>query len=422
MAEGLMYAGGGGGGAWAPGQGNQQAPRQPGAFLPGPGRAPGGPRVGGGGSQVQIPDHVMGRAMEILAHAHARAEHAGRNRKTACPPLTDADDIPALVCDREGRICVNADKGFVKWFWLTGVGPSNSFPSVFSLNETNIINFTVPAEENLRGDFEIAHILSTSTGRFSSDLFNAVVNKKYQNSPISNNLMFGNSTLMGELAETIYVAPTTVVQNTVTNLHTAPNTIRQVAIGRRFLDYGRERMSEQRRNAAYAKRTHIYWMGPDQGPEISLGALGTLDIVMTVPSSADFLARYIMDDSTGSYNVQVFEGLSGRAIISQPIPAQDFFAAPTLAIAGFQGGLWRASGSPARIRDWTHLWKRSGQIVVRVTDTSGVANKIRLAMGGQLIYYNEPAGEHLTINESVTNAPWRRGAPLMSYGMPGSPC
>jgi hypothetical protein len=358
--------------------------------------------------------------MEILAHAHARAEQG--NRRTVCPPLTDQEDIPAIVCDREGRICVNADKGFVKWFWLVGIGPSNSFPTTFAQDETNIINFVVPAEENLRGDFEVAHILSTSTGRFSSDLFNAVVNKKYQNAPISNNLQWGNSSLMGELAETIYVAPTTVIQNTVTNLHTTTNTIRQVMVGRRFLDYGRERMGEQRRNKAYAKRTHIYWMGPDQGAQVTLTSGQTLDIIMTVPSSADFLARYLMDDSTGAYNIQVFEGLSGRAIISQPIPARDFFASPTLTVAGLQGNTWRASGSPARIRDWTHLFKRSAQIILRVTDTSLATNVIRFAMGGQLIYYNEPNGENLTVNESVTNAPWRRGAPLMNYGNPGSPC
>lgn len=417
MANGPMTYSGGGGGAWAPGQGNQQAPAQAPVYLPGgAGRGQAVSRSG-----VPIPDEVMNRAMEILSHAHARAEHAGKHR-TVCPPLTFAEDIPALVCDREGRICVNADKGFVKWFWLVGIGPSNSFPTTFAQNEANIINFIAPAEENLRGDFEIAHLLSTSTGRFSTDFINATVNKKYQNSPISNNLLFGNSTLMGELAETIYIQPTTVLQATITNLHTTSNTIRCVAVGRRFLDYGRERMGEQRRNQAFAKRTHIYWMGPDQGAEVSLTSGQTLDIIMTVPSSADFLARYILDDSTGSYNIQILEGLSGRALISQTIPAQDFVAAPTLSVTGFQGNLWRASGSPARIRDWTHLFKRSAQIVLRITDTSLATNKIRFAMAGQLIYYNEPVGENLTMNEAITNAPWRRRAPLMNYGNPGSPC
>jgi len=340
---------------------------------------------------------------------------------TSCPPLTQSHDIPALVCAPDGSTCVNPEKGLVKWFWLRAIGPNNSFPVTFQGNESNMLTITIPAEENLRGDFEIAQLLATSTGRFTTQIMQATINRQFSNAPIPNNHVFGTTVFPGILAETFYAQPTTTLQVQVVNLLSVPNVISMVAVGRRFLDWGNERRADERRRQFYSKRTHPYWLTNNQGV-LALAANGSASLLMTVPSSADFLAKFILDDSDGTYNIQVFEGLSSRALMDGPINAQNFFASPTLVVPGFPQNLLRSSMSPGRIRNWSHLFKRSSIIQCQITDTSGLPNNIRLSLHGLLIYYNEPGGERLTINESVTNAGWRRSPPLLQPGMPGRVC
>jgi hypothetical protein len=333
---------------------------------------------------------------------------------------TFSEDIPTLVKDGKGGIRVNPDKGAQKFFWLRAVGPNNVFPFVLPSLQSNILNLIVPAEENLRGDFEICNLHSTSTGRFTAELLQATVNRNLQNAPVCNNLLFGNINLPNEMMESLYVQPTTTVQIRITDLSGAPNTIAIVGMGRRFLDWGNERIGEMRRRAFYSQRTHTYWLTPNTGPVVPLGAGASATILYTVPSAADFEMKYILDDSDGAYTVQFFEGLSSRSLMDAAISARDFVAGPTFAVGGFpSGGLVRASGMPGRICDWSHLLKRSAQFMAVVTDTSGAPNNIRLGFGGRLVYYDAPKGEYLTVPEEKQNAGSRRASPLLGYGNPG---
>ena len=177
--------------------------------------------------------------------------------------------------------------------------------------------------------------------------------------------------------------------------------------------------------AFYAKRSHPFWLTNNNGPEQVIAAGATVQILVNVPAAADFLCSYLMDDSTEAanptngvvnYTVQIFEGLSSRALMTAPLLGQDFVFAPTSIVSG-QRDL-RAAGLPTRICNWTHLFKRSSIISLNVTNTSAFNMTFRFAMHGRLIYYNEPKGTFLTVPESIYNLPERQPAPLQQYGQP----
>ncbi len=336
----------------------------------------------------------------------------------SCSPMSKSADIPLLQRNpKTGKICLNPEKDSEKWFYLTALGPNNAFPTVLPANGSAVLSLIVPAEQNLRGDFEISNLFSTSTGRFSAQIYQASINRYFQNTPVPNNAIFGCVQLPGSIPETLYVQPTTTVQITVTDLSGQANTISIVARGRRFLDWGRERMGEARRQAFLAKRTHPYSLLNNTGTNFPLTALATANILLTVPSAADFECLQLMDDSDGDYTVQIFEGLSSRALMNQPISSRDFVAAPTVGVPGMpSGGLLRASGVPARVCSWTHNFKRSSTLVAAVTDTSGfTTNNIRLTFGGRLVYYAEPEGQQLTLPENIGQ---RVDAPVTHYAIP----
>jgi hypothetical protein len=336
--------------------------------------------------------------------------------RMACPDYTS--DTETLICRPDGSYCMNPRKGLDKFFWVNAVGPNNTYPTTFAGNEQNMLVFTIPAEENLRGDFQICDFMSKSTDRFAVQLFQAATNRYFSNQPIPNNCLFGTPNFPGVLAETIYAQPTTVVQAQITNLTGLANTINLVAKGRRFLDYGHEREGAMRAAAFYAKLSHPFWLTNNNGPEQVIAAGATVQILVNVPAAADFLCSYLMDDSTSTggapdYTVQIFEGLSSRALMTAPLLGQDFVFAPTSGSSGM-----RAAGLPTRICNWTHLFKRSSIISMTVTNTSGGDLTLRFAMHGRLIYYNEPKGTFLTVPESIYNRPEMQPAPLQQYGQP----
>lgn len=339
-------------------------------------------------------------------------------------PVELSPDIPLLVRDKSGQPAINPDKGFAKWFFLRALGANNSASATLAAGGQAVLNITAPAEENLRGDYEIAYLMASSTGRFSTQLFQSTINRNFQNVAIPNNLMYGSATFPGELPESIYLSATTGLQITVTDLSGASNTVSIVAAGRRFLDWGNERLGDVRRRDFYARRTHVFWLTDNRGSERSVSGNGTDTLVMNVPNDADFLCHGILDDSDGAYTAQIFEGLSSRAIMDAQV-SRLFFAGQSLSVTGFPstGG---SAGLPAwssggRLRRWTHLFKRSSQINIPVTDTSGGTNKIRLALVGQLVYYNAPSGEMLTLPSQYSDRGNMQPAPLQGYGAQNGP-
>lgn len=338
-------------------------------------------------------------------------------------PTVLSPDIALLTQDKSGQLAINPNKGFAKFFYLRALGNNGSFTQNLAANGTAVLNITAPAEENLRGDFEICDLLSTSTGRFSTQIFQNTINRNFQNTPVPNNLLYGTASFPGSPVETMYLQTTTSLQLTITDLSGLPNSVQIVARGRRFLDWGNERMGDVRRRDFYARRTHPYFLLDNRGAEYSITTGGgTATLILNVPQDADFNCVGLVDDSDGDYSMQIFEGLSSRALMDAQISAQSFVTAST-----WSPKLMRASGvaglGGGRMIGWSHLFKRSSQININITDLSNVPNRIRLALVGQLVYYQAPSGEMLTNPASTSGAdsPLMQAAPLQGYGAQTGP-
>jgi hypothetical protein len=225
----------------------------------------------------------------------------------------------------------------------------------------------------------------------------------YMNAAVANNLVFGTSFLPFGLFETIFLPATTSLAAQVTDLSGAANDIRLVMSGRRFTGQCGPKAALQ--GPFMSRRTHVYWLTFDTGPDVVLpaAAAGTVTTAtMTVPYGADFEAWLIMDDSTvtaeDAVSVRILEGTSGRILMDRPLSLRQFVASPTLAVAGFPGGTARASGFPFAWT-FTHLFQRSTQVQIEFTNNTALAQTIRLAFHGRLVYYGDCPDSGMDLNQ-----------------------
>jgi len=338
-------------------------------------------------------------------------------------PYSLSPDIPLLVqdpSDKTGQtLAINPDKGSQKIFWQRALANNLTFANTIAGGGQTVVNIIAPSEENLRGDYEVCALMSTSTGRFSAQIFHNTINRSFQNTAIPNNLLFGVSSFPSWLPETTYLPVTNGLQLTLTDLSGSPNTVSIVALGRRFLDWGNERIGDVRRRAFFSNRTHPYWLLDNRGPERSVAGTATDTLVLTVPNDADFNCVAILDDSDADYTMQIFEGLSSRALMDAQISAQSFVTATRQASLTVTGGdtfMRPTALGGGRALQWSHLFKRSSQINISITNLSGTTNKVRLALIGQLVYYNAPQTEQLTLPSTYAVGPQNQPMPYAGYG------
>lgn len=342
---------------------------------------------------------LLGEVSRPTGSLYAPPFPAGRRTSWPIFPQTD---VPALIHGPQGETYLNPVKDAQKWFYRAALSTGDTFATVVGANGTAQLVIQADAEENLRGDFELVKLMATSTGRFSVEIVSPTVDRVFSNAPVADRLVFGTSQLPAVLFETVLIEATTSLILRVTDLSGAPNTVRIVAAGRRFLDWGRGIDRQAMLGSFYRKKTHAFWLTLDNGAQVALGPGATATFSATVLGSADFEAWTFMDDSDGTYDIQVFEGRSARALMNQPLPAQAFVASPSPAVAGMPTGVVKAASLPFAYT-FTHLFKRSTRVRVTVTDTSGAPNQIRLAWHGRLIYYDEAPGV-------VAPTPQRAGA------------
>lgn len=304
-------------------------------------------------------------------------------------PIFPQADIPALISTPQG-IVLNPVKYDVEAFYVS----NNPFPSAITASGGIVsCGITPPRLQSDTGDMEIVKLMSTSTGRFSVMLTDNFTNRNYMNKPVANNLVFGTSQLPFTSYETMFLPATNSLTALCTDLSGAANDIRITCQGRRFTGAGCGGKAALQ-TPFISRRTHAYWLTSDTGAEVSIPANAVAQqVIMTVPSSADFLCWLVMDDSTvtaeDALTVRILEGNSGTILTDRSLSLRQFVAAPTLgagANTGFSGGTARASGFPF---SWTftHLFARGTQVIFEVTNTTGATQTMRTAMHGQLIYY-----------------------------------
>lgn len=337
-------------------------------------------------------------------------------------------DIPALLYDDpaqggDGTYVVNPQKLDVKFQWQTGQ-VSQQFPFTLAANQQTKFTVRINPEEGMRGDTELCSFMLTSSDRVAVLPYIPILDKYLANTLIPSNLMFGTAQLPALMPSTLFNLPSTLWSFDIRELGGVSNTVSPVFFGRRFLDRGKERITDQRRAAYLANFMHPYWLGPTSAynntssvaispnPTIAIPSGATVTVTYSVPSTADFDCRWILDDSTSSTAVEISElyaqslteGGSARGLIDVPpgsngLPWRSFIASPTVPVTGFPsggsatatGGI-RAASLPSPAGGWSHLFKRGTdiQIVFRSTDAGTIT--LRTALAGVLVYASDQLG------------------------------
>lgn len=337
-------------------------------------------------------------------------------------------EVPTLVYSDpkeggNGQYCLNEDKGLVRWRWIPAKFEGNRYPITFSGNEYNELQVQIGASNGTRGDTEIAALLLTTTsGRRVAvrPVISSPIDKQLSNILIPSSLMFGTAQLPGLMPSSIYSMANTTWRFQVKNLSALSNIVSAVVWGRKFKDTQREQLGDIRRVAELMSCQWPYWIGPFNGsdptmcgPEITLLPGRSVTLRFPAPSSADFLAKWILDDSSCTTGLEpllvasIQEEDTGRTLVDFPagISWRDFLACPTVTVTGMpSGGVIRAMSLGSPRGGWTHLMPRNSawNITFKSNETVGTIT-LRPALAGWCINAKEPEGRHYS-NDAVAKA------------------
>jgi hypothetical protein len=344
------------------------------------------------------------------------------------PSLAWGPDVPTLLwadpkTGGDGKYCLNADKSLVKWRWMPMQREERLFPTVLAAGEETELGGQIGGGAGSRGDLEVgAFMLTTTANRRVAvrPYVSSPIDKYLSNVLISSNLIFGTAQMPGLLPSPIYSLAKTYWRFTVRNLTALATTVSGVVWGRKFVDRGRELCADQRRRAELLSVVWPYWLGPqDQtaalsGPEIALPPGGQLEVRFPIPSSFDFLARFILDDSTSTTGLepvliaQIAEDDTTRGLVDltqtrvQGIAWRDFLACPTVTVPGMpSGGVVRAASLGSPRGGWTHLFKRKSAIVVKFFSGDAGTITLRPAFQGWALAAQEPDGRRYSNDASA---------------------
>ncbi len=311
--------------------------------------------------------------------------------------------IKRVVDPKTGKVIgdfMNPLKDAIKPFWLRG----DTYPLALGSLATRRLQFTVPAEENLKGDMESFHLLSEHDSPFTVRLLHEGLNKYLTSEPIHSANIFGNAQLPARLYESLFLETNQTLIVECVNLSQSTNNIRMTLEGRRFLNYELPGMSrEMIIREFYGRKTHPYWLTLDT--PVTLDANGTADVRMTLTGEADMDVAFILDNGAdGPYTIELLEGRSGRSLMAEG----------EIHINSVGG----SAGLPFYLVD-SWLVKRQTALRVRMTDLSGASNRVFPTLHGSLVYYSEYGREDLhTLDPMI--APRRMGT-RAAGGMPFPP-
>lgn len=368
--------------------------------------------------------------------------------RTLAPSLDWGPEVPTILYDDpknggDGSYCLNEDKSLVKWRWIPA-RLGGSFPAVLTASQVTELGVEIGGLSGKKGDTEIGGFMLTSTGRVAiRPFFSSPIDHYLSNIPIPSSLISGTSQLPGLLQSTLYCLAKTFGRVTVQELSGLGNTVSLVYWGRKFIDDGRERWGNQRRLAELLAVALPHWLGPDsqtaslRGPEVTLAAGGTVELRFPCPSNADFLARWLLDDSTSTtgaepvLTAQVIEEDTGRMLVDylpsgvQGLRWRDFMACPTVSVAGMpSGGTIRAFSLGFPRGGWTQLVKRTSALVIRFISGDIGTITLRPAVAGWLLNAREPEDRHYANTaqanaERQAQAQARGSDPVRYYGQGG---
>jgi len=227
-----------------------------------------------------------------------------------------------------------------------------------------------------QGHFDWAYIIGASTGAYTLDFFDNGTQHKLSNHPVHSNTVVGSALRPFRLPEPYFFNVGDSQRElivTVRNLTAVNNVIRLAMVGRRF--YHRESPPDVSRDitAKFDKgwRTYSYFLVPKEtaadGTVVAVGANGTSNFTIESDDSADTELQKFMFASTGNFLFRIKEVQFNRYLSPDWI----------INTAG-----WGNAEFPFYLAD-SLLLERRKQLIVEVTDISGVTNSIYLTAAGR---------------------------------------
>ena len=299
--------------------------------------------------------------------------------------------IKPLVRGSDGYMHMNPDFEMIRRFHMR----AEPYGFLLAAGATQEFVFTVPAEEESLGDMLINELLAVFTPdtvrNISVQFLSLQTDRTFQNAPVFNTLVFGNSHLNCCLPCCTLVQATNSLKMSVTNNEVFPVEIRVVARGIRFLPKSDELRT---RMLMYWNTipSYPYFQTLDQQEVIVPGG-GTpfqVTALMTIQGTGDFEVKWpraeIIDVGPPAdpnlVLVSVVEQV-GREWQTDPIPLTSFVATPTLIVPGFPGDLFRAA-SACHCPPYPQLFKRNNRIRHIFTNNNpvGVDVRVRLTYAG----------------------------------------
>lgn len=269
-------------------------------------------------------------------------------------------DVPPLVHWADGTTCLNPDYNALSIFSIQGLAPDPTFPDRSNIPNPTIpvggqttFRITVDREENGLGHLLLRELfMQAAGGNGVADLTVTIRNPQadlsYTNGPVPALNVFGTAFLGSCMPCPSLIYPNQSLLVTVFNTGAAPVQVEILARGRRFMPYHDLRLAQEMEHYWSWTRSIPYFLGFDQ--EVTVPAGGTAQGQMSLPGAGYFEMAHRMvqvvpaGGGTTPYDLEVLvtDGRIGTRFMDGPVNLAAHWAAPTLAVAGFPGGLFRA--------------------------------------------------------------------------------
>lgn len=321
-------------------------------------------------------------------------------------------DEPAIVYSDpakggDGSFSVDGKKDLAQFRWraaqLNQGGVNIALPGPAGGNPGQQVNPSIDlgAQDGIRGDSEIAYFFGRETsGNFRFGVKPQIgppINMYLSNVFISSELVFGTSQLPGYLASPLYAWLNSEIDLNAISLASSPGalTAQMGAFCRAWND------SKEQRDARRAAHDGCYiplWSGPEMkmnpaltGPEITIAPGATVRLRFPAPYDFDFLAAWILDDSTSTtglepqLNAIPRDERSRDNLVDDPagISWRDFIACPCVNVAGMpNGGNIRAMSLKSPKGGITHRIPAGSALEVDLVSSDAGTITARVALHG----------------------------------------
>lgn len=304
-----------------------------------------------------IPDPERAMLLQEVAALRASVVELAR-------PASDGD-VPLLLEDRFGRHAINPDKLGEQWFIL----PLDDQPLAVPANGRVSSGWSIPEDAGHAGDFEVAGLVGRGTTPFLLRMSAVGIEANaFSQNPVHHALCLGQGALPFTLAETAFFPAGSFVSVEVTNLSTTlAGSVELALVGRKLTNEMPEGARRDLADFLRSRPSRPYWAVLDRSP-VSLTA-GQKDVerYITMPSGSHLTAEMVLAESSGPFDVKIYDGQSGRQLTYGAIDSR--------LITGHGGLPARTLGAP--------IIQPRRSLRVLFSDRSGEANTIYFALHGR---------------------------------------